>query len=260
MKKLYPLLIILTLIAVLSCASDPEKNRAAKEQLPKGNYTLVETTIDGTTNEVDTKSFEAPQNAFMDFAKFPSGYSFNMSATDTITFAKEMGNYLFGGSIFTYDVDGDELDFTNPQTSAAVAYKLEGNRLTLFPDKDNLEKLIFAYTPFEPGTYDAIGYTIQKSANHQIAHKFLNTQNKRPLFVFSKDGTVHIAPQLGIKVFKDTVFHYTVGNKTITFKNPATTKSIDYKTDGNLRLFLNDTIFKRIDLIERKPGKNVGKI
>ena len=258
MKKLYAIIFLLA-ITQLSCSSDPEQNRIAKNQLPKGNYTLIETTINGSESAFNPTNYEASENEFLNAANFPDGYGFNLSKTDTITFSKEMGQYLFEGANFIYDVDGEELQFKNQEINTSIPYKLEENRLTLFPDKGDLEKLTFAFSPFKPGKYDAIGYSIQKSANHRIAHQFLDVTDKRPLFDFRKDSTVHIASAFGIKVFKDSVFDYTVADKTITFKNGKMSRSIKYRLGSSLRLYLNDTIFKRIDLIKRKLNNGAEK-
>ena len=259
MKKFCLLGLILTVL-FFSCASDPQKNKLAKEQLPKGNYTMVETTINGRANSLDLNNIEAPNSEFMDFTQFPDGYTFNLSDTDTITFAKEMGEYLFDGTTFTYTVDGDELEFKNNEISTNVAYKLQGDTLILFPDKGDLEKLTFKFTPFETGYYDVMGYSLQKSANHRIAHKFLKVNNGRPLFDFKENGMVHIAPALGLKVFGDSIFTYEINDKTMILKNKVKTNVFDYKAGGAFKLYVNDTIFTSLDLVARKPDQTLGSL
>lgn len=105
------------------------------------------------------------------------------------------------------------------------------------------------------GVYQVMGFGMQpgKSLDSLNATGVLNF-GARP-FNFMENDTVVLDPVFGLEYFGDSIFHYSLTDRSLILSNGTKKMELPYVDEGVIRVTVNHRDLERLDLVSAKAIK-----
>ncbi|MFA7080694.1 MAG: hypothetical protein WC203_07330, partial [Candidatus Bathyarchaeia archaeon] len=170
-----------------------------------------------------------------------------------------IGNALWGHDKFKYKLKGKKIHLIDGNYKNKIKYSFTPDSLLeLEVNTGGFKSLCFDYLVLElDGRYSIAGFQIREEATWEEAGKYINTAFKGDcLNFFEKDSVVLSKPFAKFitndSTLSDSIFKFQIQKDKILFANKDKRFEITYQYDGIVRLFVDNNVFERLDLVDLK--------